>query len=170
MERKYPETIILLILLFPGFLAAGCVDQKVYGVGQTVSDGPLEFTVNDIRSPTIGIKHLTSPGDGNRYLVANVTITNTGNSEYTLFNSLYNVVITDETGTAYPVDQFRSGYLATGWHDGTFSAGESRTGLLIYEVPASSRKFELDFFYPSQRSHVAAYAVDYQEIPFVSDE
>jgi hypothetical protein len=155
MGRSQTVTIFLLIF-FLIFSSAGCVNQESHCVGQTVSDGPLEFTLHDVQFPAIGIKHLTSPTKGNRYLVANVTVTNSGKSDYSFFNSLYNVLITDETGAAYPIDQFRSGYIETGWHDGTLYPGESRTGLMIYEVPVTSRKFELNLFYPSKSSHVAS--------------
>jgi hypothetical protein len=128
-----------------------------FNIGQKSSDGTLDFTLNDIQFPGYVIKGLTSADKGYQYLIANVTITNSGNSAVQ-FNSLFHVFVIDDKKSIYNVDQFRSGYIQNGWHDEDIGPGKSIKGLMVFEVPADSSSFELDFYFiPSDFSQAAVY-------------
>jgi hypothetical protein len=128
-----------------------------YNIGQKSSDGTLDFTLNYIKFPGNVIKGLTSADKGYQYLIANITITNIGNSTVQ-FNSLFQVFVIDDKKSIYNVDQFRSGYTDNGWHDGDIEPGKSINGLMVFEVPIDSSSFELDFYFkPSDFSRIAVY-------------
>jgi len=123
--------------------AAGEGDQPdVFAVGDLVELGDWQVRVHGVTDPVQSSNPIITPAPGNRWVAADVEVTNTGTEPQTVSslvcfevaddqNRSYTLAITAEAGSSPP--------------DGEVAAGAARRGTLTYEVPADAAGLRLTF-------------------------
>jgi len=125
----------------PNYSAAAATPapaQSSLAIGQTGSVGDLRVTLDKVSEAALDPAKLPQPG--NRYLILQVTIQNTGKVPLQV-TGLGETDIKDAKGTSYGFDPFANALPATGIgaaFDGEIPAGGTHAGLLTYQVPTSS--------------------------------
>jgi hypothetical protein len=102
---------------------------ETYQVGDSVKFDDLVITVNGIRESDGG--DFLAPGEGNVYLLVDVTAENTGDEEAAL-SSMMQTEVVDSEGFSYNVTIVLD---AKGSFDGSVGAGRKLRGEIAYEVP-----------------------------------
>lgn len=112
-----------------------------FKIGQVVKVGDTwAVTVNSIKKSQGD--EFSKPGNGNMFLVVNVTVHNISAKEQDI-SSVVNFKLKDSEGTEAQI-----GILTTGTSpapDGKVAAGDKDKGDLVYEVSASQKSFTLAF-------------------------
>jgi hypothetical protein len=111
-----------------------------FKVGDTVKVGDTwQVVVNSVKTDDGG--QFSGLKSGDTYLVVDVSLTNLSSSEQNVSSILF-FTLQDSTGQKYneTVDPNASATL-----DGKVSAGSPLRGSLVYEVPASTKSFVLNF-------------------------
>lgn len=141
-------------------------------LGDTLTTMFFDYTVNEAKSYTeyAGKK----PAEGNKFLVVEVTLKNNTRYSQDMFNgedgdfTIYYEFGSGEDDYAY-VDSI-SEIIDDNQFPMEYKLGinETRTGLLIYEVPADIEDFSLDFLEIYGASEADAQAGDYFAVYFTS--
>lgn len=105
----------------------------VYSVGDTISFGDVEVTVNEMHTES-ELGSFAEPDGGNEYVIINISITNNTGEEQR-FSTILQMMVKDEEGYTYQEDLMASTQLDRGFDEGTpLSDGETRRGELVYEI------------------------------------
>jgi hypothetical protein len=113
-----------------------------FAVGDLVELGDWRVQVHGITDPVESTSEFLTPSPGNRWVAADVEVTNTGTEPQTVSsiacfeiaddqNRSYTMTITADPGSVPP--------------DGEVAAGSARRGTLTYEVPAEAAGLRLSF-------------------------
>lgn len=144
------------MLLVMAMLLSGCgkSDENSGGnhLGDTMHTYFFDFTVNS--AYVCGAYEDYTPQDGNRMLVAEVTVKNTGDASIEMYDTDFQVQwgsededdfrvpITTDPDTYEELDTLNEKQLP-----GTYTLGieGERTGLLVYEVPADQADYSISY-------------------------
>lgn len=113
-----------------------------FAVGDVVELGDWRVQVHGVTDPVESSNPVASPEPGNRWVAADVEVTNTGAEPQTVSSLLcfevtdgqnrsYTLALTADPGSSPP--------------DGEVAAGGARRGTLTYEVPADAAGLRLTF-------------------------
>ncbi len=114
-------------------IESGISDQDktaVTGVGDTMSNDFFDWTVNSYTTKTK--THGTSAGDGYKFVIINMSITNTEDYEYETGNYEFRGVISGQEEDLDSENAFYDGMIAD---ETTIAPGETITGDVIFKVP-----------------------------------
>lgn len=122
--------------------AGAGAQPPVFAVGDLVELGDWRVRVHGVTDPVQSTNPVITPAPGNRWVAADVEVTNAGTepqavSSLVCFevaddrNRSYTLAITAEAGSSPP--------------DGEVAAGAARRGTLTYEVPADAAGLRLTF-------------------------
>jgi hypothetical protein len=109
-----------------------------FQIGQTASVGDLRVTLDSVVEAPLEVGHL--PTAGNRFLLAHVTIENTGQAAFQV-NGVMESNLKDAAGNSYGFDPFANALGAVNSDtmlDGEIPAGGTRTGVVGYQLPANA--------------------------------
>lgn len=112
---------------------SGIYDQDktaVTGVGDTMSNDFFDWTVNSYTTKTK--THGTSAGDGYKFVIINMSITNTEDYEYETGNYEFRGVISGQEEDLDSENAFYDGMIAD---ETTIAPGETITGDVVFKVP-----------------------------------
>ena len=107
------------------------VDELHLPLGTTHKIGDAEVTANSCRVATSDV---FPPDPGNRYIVIDVTVVNTGDDAYNI-SSILQTDVRDADGRVYSVTV---GPETSGTLDGTIPAGDMLRGEAAFEVPEAA--------------------------------
>lgn len=115
-----------------------------FGSGELVKTAFFNFQVNEV-STAAEIEGYAPDDEANQFLIVNVTIENTfeDDSSISMFDTDFQLIWTDlgDTGI-YPDLEFAEGQLPEEYQ---LLKGDSRTGDLIFIVPADVTEFQLKY-------------------------
>lgn len=114
-------------------------DDKIFKVGDTVTMGDLEFTLNSVRFDGGG--EYSKPDEGKKWLVVDCTVTNNG-AEPTSISSMLMLSLYDSEHYSQKMTLLAE---TKGNFDGELGAGRTLRGEVAYEVDASETDWELIF-------------------------
>ncbi len=130
--------LIAVVLMTACMVLAACGDEEGDGnqyIGDTVKSESLEFTVNSVDNKKLLGSELVGVSTDNNFIVINLTIKNTGNSEASLLSSYFKVV---KGSSTYEVNS-GSMYLTDGFVIAVaVGAGVSKTINMAFETPTTS--------------------------------
>ena len=109
-------------------------------LGGTDDTGGLDVTLDSFEDPVSQTDGLIDPDAGNRFVAAELTLTNTSDETQT-FSTLLLVELIDSMDRSWDVSIF--GVSDRPSIDGDIPAGESRRGWVGFEVPADASGFRL---------------------------
>ncbi len=135
-----------------GTSKVGYADEDGYAegiLGDTMHTEFFDFTVNS--AYTCATYEDYTPAEGNKMLVAELTIKNTFSEDIPMFDTDFQVQWTDNADDAF--DFPITFYLESGKTVGkdmfpneyTLTKKQSRTGILAYEVPADETQFSISY-------------------------
>lgn len=117
--------------------------------GDTMHTYFFDYTVNSAYTCSSYEGYI--PADGNALLIAEVTVKNTHNTSIEMYDSDFQVQWTDDADDAYdyPITvNFESGQtIGENMLPDVYplAINESRTGILVYEVPSGEKDFSISY-------------------------
>lgn len=112
-----------------------------YAIGESFSLGNIEYKVNSLSDlPALGSEYLNKIAtDGATFYLVEITMTNNGNKEESVFIS-NDILLIDSKEREYKIDSTASMYAEqTGFETigmlEKIPAGLTRTGVIVFEVP-----------------------------------
>lgn len=115
---------------------------EVFAVGDLVELGDWRVRVHGVTDPLQSTNPVITPAPGNRWVAADVEVTNTG-SEPQVVSSLVCFEVVDDRNRSYTLALTADA--ASSPPDGEVAAGAARRGMLTYEVPADAAGLRLNF-------------------------
>lgn len=114
--------------------------SAVTGVGDTMSNDFFDWTVNSYK--TLSKTHGTSAGEGYKFVIINMSITNTEDYEYETGNYEFRGVISGQDGDLDSEDAFYDGMMAD---ETTIAPGQTITGDVLFKVPKDCSAFLVNY-------------------------
>ena len=124
-----------------GGTSAGA-QPEVFAVGDLVELGDWQVRVHGVADPVQSTNPVLTPAPGNRWVAADVEVTNTGTEPQTV-SSLVCFEIADDQNRSYTMTI--TGDAGSSPPDGEVAAGAARRGTLTYELPADAAGLRLTF-------------------------
>jgi hypothetical protein len=120
------------ILMPPPDEILGETEQEVFAINETIQIGSMLLVVNDVAYPAGD--QFNRPSEGNKFLVVDLTLENSGNTTASV-STLLQMWVKDPTGQQYQVDL--SATVASGGTtpDGELVPGERIRGQVGFQVP-----------------------------------
>lgn len=158
---KKLATILLAVLMTATLAGCGSPDsgsastgyaQDGYAegkIGDTMHTYFFDYTVNS--AYTCSQYETYTPSEGNELLVADVTIKNTFNDKVVMFDSDFQAQWGDDSDEAFvaPVTYYLDETETVGPdvlpYEYTLQKDESRTGLLVFEVPQGKSEYSISY-------------------------
>lgn len=113
--------------------------QDVYGVGDTATSGDLGVTLVTVQDPFEPSNELETPQPGNRFVAAEVELTNTTDEPIT-WSSIMGAELTDDQNRPWTVALAGADLPQL---DGDVPAGGARRGWVVFEVPQDAAGLQL---------------------------
>lgn len=127
--------------------SSGDAGPQEFAVGDVVELGDWRVQVHGVTDPVASTNEFLTPAPGNRWVAADVEVTNVG-SEPQVVSSLVCFEIVDDQNRSYTLAL--TGDPGAAPPDGEVAAGAARRGTLTYEVPVDAAglrlMFECDLF------------------------
>lgn len=114
-------------------------DDDHYQIGDTATTSGLNVTLHEVKDPFETSNPLFGPSDGHRYVSADITLENSGDSR-TSFSTVLGLEVKDTDNRVWNVTITADNLSGL---DGDLVAGESRRGTAVFEVPVESVIAEL---------------------------
>lgn len=113
-------------------------------IGQPVGSGKYQLTVTGVEDPYDSGNQFIQPDAGNRFVVVNIELRNTGSSGSISIFPLWDVVLLDSTDLVHDAD-----FMITEFSADELGAGERGVGRVGFEVPMDAQlsriKLKLSF-------------------------
>lgn len=128
-------SLLSIIGLLGAPKSSGTSSQSSSGIGDSVSDGGLSFTVEkiDCSSSSVGKDPLSKKAQG-KFCVVSLVVTNTGNSAQNFVSS--NQKALDAGGREYSSDSAAALLLDSGAWVSQINPGSTMRGSIVFDVPA----------------------------------
>lgn len=117
-------------------------EPDVFAVGDLVELGDWQVQIHGVTDPVESSNEFLTPSPGNRWVAADVEVTNTGTEPQTV-SSLMCFEIADDQNRSYTLTI--TGDAGSSPPDGEVAAGSARRGTLTYEVPDDAAGLRLSF-------------------------
>ncbi|MFN7037476.1 MAG: DUF4352 domain-containing protein, partial [Bellilinea sp.] len=129
------------ITVEPPATIAGETSQQTYNVGDVITMGTINITVNEVLYPAGD--NFNKPDPGFKFLVVDLMIENTGTTAISV-SSLLQMSIKDASSQKYNVDLMASVAAGGSSPDGEIAPGEKLRGQVGFQVPENqaARTFE----------------------------
>lgn len=114
--------------------------SAVSGVGDTLANDFFDWTVNSYKTRTK--THGTSAGEGYKFVIINMSITNTEDFEYETGNYEFRGVISGQAEDLDSEDAFYDGMIA---NETTIAPGETITGDVLFKVPKDCKALLVNY-------------------------
>lgn len=119
----------------PPTALGGTAAPESYGVGEAISAGDLTITVNGVETPEGA--QFAQPNAGNRFVVVDLSITNTGNQAANV-STLLQMKLKDATGRQYNLDLMATTAASGAAPEGELAPGETLRGPVGFQVPGDA--------------------------------
>jgi hypothetical protein len=132
MQLRSIAPIAVLSLVVASLLVAGCTSS-------TTSQGTVSLKATQVTAPqAVGSPYTYTPKQGYKFVMYNVTVTNTASNSRNTHTTFFTVH--DSDGNTYGISQATNDNSIAGYPNNVMiNPGDKVTGLLVFEIPQNAK-------------------------------